>query len=277
MTRAGVDGARTGRFLRAVGSVSAIALLCSLVLVASPAHAAAPCLSGWDRQMPTAESPDEVPYLDKILVCVEGSTGAVVVKNNSNMVWSFIDAVQGDVWYEQWSEKSGAFYEMFTELNLSTSPILVPGDQVRLLADRATRWVIDGRASVLWAGMGELYSVVAAAQIGAIKAAVTKGSLTRKALWTCGSTLAEFLETRGDSSGSITGKQVVKALGLTAATSLCAKDWKAAAAKRSWFPSWGDDLVAIGKSAEVAKKLGTYASRASQAAELFCGFIPRFC
>lgn len=261
------------------GLVVASALVCSsLMLGAHSAEAAAPCLPGWSRETPSAESPDEEPYLDQILVCVEVSSGAVVVKNNSNMVWTFIDAAPGDVVYEQWSVRSGAFHEMTRELDLSDTPLFVPGDQVRPVTDRALRWVIDGRASVMWAGMGELYSAIDAAKLGALKQALTKGSLTRKALWTCGSTLAEYLETRRGSAESISGKQVVAALGLTAGTSLCAKDWKrAAAANRSWFPSWGDDIATIGKSAEVAKKLGTYASRASRAAELFCGFIPRFC
>ena len=255
-----------------------MALGVGVIVPSAPAAAASSCVAGWSRVAVVAETDDEVPYLEKIFGCENLTTGVVALRNNSDMVWAFPGAREADVRLTDWSDKSTAYRRMIGDWEWVTPPIMAPGDEVQLVGATATRWVIDGWQSVMWAGMNELYSVVEKFSTNALKRANVAKSLTRAALWTCGAALVEYLNDFSSTPLAITGKQLLGAMGIASSVSDCAKAWKkAAAANRSWFPSWGDDLVAIGKSAQVAKKLSTYASRAARAAELFCGFIPRIC
>ncbi|WP_166806503.1 hypothetical protein [Cryobacterium serini] len=227
---------------------------------------------------PTAQTDEELQFLDDIVICSSSDGTSRLFINNSDVVWYFTAAETGESGnYVPYPTDDGS--ERFRDEiapSLATYAYMAPDDQVvavyRTLEDaESTQWYIDRKLSTALALQTIFEDRVEALTQSTVVRLFAQGSAARKAVAACA--------VAGVNAGVLVGENDVgfnaDTLGAIAGEASCASAWLTAEQANSEirFPKV---TAAVGSAAEVGEHASFWA-KIGEYAQLGCRIMPRGC
>jgi hypothetical protein len=162
-------------------TASAVAAL-SLVAVEPAAASGRECPAGTTFVQPSAESVDELQYLDDMVVCADDDTWAAVLYNDSDMAWWFAGDATVDVFT---TDDDSAIYHAAAATSDEWYPFFLPGDYAELSDIRTAAWYLDTAHSAGFLIGARLYDEVRTHSVSGAGFLAKRSKKVSKAVWEC--------------------------------------------------------------------------------------------
>jgi hypothetical protein len=137
------------------------------------------------RVYPTTPVEAERQYLDDMVACMNGQTGAVSLTNKSDLVWAFHDSVQASSVTSQSQDIAITEFHLISR-NMYQYAFMAPGEEVDIGGSTASlEWAIHPELSAAWTANDFLLEQLKKKGDAAFRLAVTGKSASRQAVWDC--------------------------------------------------------------------------------------------
>lgn len=233
------------------------------------------CSENWPTRVKVDASTDEEAYYNQFSpVCASADGSTLAIFNRSNVVWYFLDPLEGDMYLLGGGKRARSFSNTVVAGGLARYEYVAPTEVVQLPADTSLlKWHIDRALTAAWLAQDIYLNSIVKYGKAATKKALTNGTKARTAVYDC--TMAFWTATRnGKDISSDTGyQQILDTLPIAAETGACAKSWKAALAKSGAkkFPSLTEGVIRAGESASAVTRVRSVWGWVVK----FCAAIPR--
>lgn len=246
------------------------------------------CSAQWPRVFPLRTEDESLSqYLDDIKACWNPQTGSVTLTNNSDQVWVFRHSAGAPLTITPVAQKVEAEEFHLLAASLYQYAFMTPGEQVSYANDTGTlSWAIHPELSAAWIANEFLLDELKKRGEAALKAAYTRDSASRNAVWTCtravynvGIKVPEAI-----TSPDYDPSQLLTAgLGTATSTGECARAWRAAelevgTARVAPWSQVADELgTALQPAAQLDERLGNLKKAVRATVPLICKTLGRNC